>query len=172
MVAARATGDVQCASVTPNGGTKNMSWKYRQDEVDMKGPKVLDFSYETLITTRTLTAADNGKTFFLDLAGGFTVTLPVSATIGSFFCRFIVKTSPTTAYVITDSLTTSGDTIVGWPINIGGADSVADGNAAGDQLAFVANTALAGDMAEFWGWEGKWYVQATAKAINAIAITG
>lgn len=127
---------------------------------------------EVLTVARTLTTADSGKTFFLALAGGFTVTLPATASSAGCRFTFIAKVSPTTAYIITSAGGSSGDDIVGWPSNIGGADSVADGNAAGDLLNFVANTALAGDMAEFFCDGTFWYVRAHAKAINALTITG
>lgn len=123
---------------------------------------------ETLTAARVLVAGDSGKTFFLSLAGGFDVTLPALTTAG-FHATFIVKTSPTTAYTLTGA---TADKIVGWPSNVGGADSVADGNALGDVVNFVANTALAGDMAELWMDGAFYYVRAHAKAINAITITG
>lgn len=123
---------------------------------------------EVLTAARVLTVADNGKTFFLSLAGGFDVTLPALAT-GAFHATFIVKTNPTTAYTLTGA---TADKIIGWPSNVGGADSVADGNALGDVVNFVANVALAGDMAELWMDGAFYYVRAHAKAINAITITG
>jgi hypothetical protein len=125
------------------------------------------FPVVSLVTTKTVTAQESGTTFMLNLAGGFTVTLP-SVAAGLKY-TFIAGTSPTTAYII---LSADADKVVGWPSNIGGADSVADGNAAGDQLAFVANTALAGDWAEFISDGSFWYVRAHSKAINALAITG
>jgi hypothetical protein len=135
-------------------------------EVDDRVSTVLDGG--VLVTAaKTLTEADSGVTQFLDLAGGFTVTLP-ALKLGLRF-PFVVKTAPTTAYIIASA---TNDNIIGWPSNIGGADSVADGNAAGDVLNFVANVALAGDMAEFFCDGTSWHVRAHAKAINAITITG
>lgn len=145
-----------------------MSWKYRQDEPELvKGLRNMDFGAEILTAARVLTAADTEKTFFLNLAGGFDVTLPAQA-VGLHF-TFIVKTAPTTAYTITSAVS---DTIIGYPGNVGGADSVADGNAAGDVINFVANVALAGDMVELWGDGTSWFARAQAKAINALTITG
>lgn len=123
---------------------------------------------ETLTAARVLVAADNNKVFFLNLAGGFDVTLP-ALTVAGFHATFIVKTSPTTAYTLTGA---TADKIVGWPSNVGGADSVGDGNALGDVVNFVANVALAGDLAELWMDGAFYYVRAHAKAINAITITG
>lgn len=123
---------------------------------------------EILTAARVLTSADNGKTFFLNIATGFDVTLPALATT-AFHCTFIVKTSPTTAYTLTGA---TADKIVGWPSNVGGADSSGDGNAAGDVVNFVANVSLAGDMAELWMDGAFYYIRAHAKVINAITITG
>ena len=68
-------------------------------------------SYESLITTKTLDSEDNGKTFGLNLAGGFTVTLPaVSSLNAGWKVRFRVETNPTTAYIITEN--TAYDTII------------------------------------------------------------
>lgn len=123
---------------------------------------------ETLTTTRAIVAADNGKTFFLNSATGFAITLP--AAVAGMRFLFISKLANTSGdHTITAA---TADTIVGWPVNIGGADSVADGNAAGDVLNFKANAALAGDMAEFFTDGNFWMVRANAKAINAITITG
>lgn len=122
---------------------------------------------ETLIAARVLVLGDNNKTFYLDIATGFDITLPAQSA-GLHF-TFIVKTAPTTAYTVTSVVS---DTISGWPINCGGADSVADGNAAGDVLNFAANVALPGDFAEFWADGTSWYVHAHAKTIHGITITG
>lgn len=123
---------------------------------------------EVLTATRAVTAADNGKTFYINHATGFAITLPAAA-LGLRYL-FISKLANTSGdHTITAA---TADTIIGWPVNIGGADSVADGNAAGDVLNFKANAALAGDMAEFFSDGTSWMVRATAKAINAITITG
>lgn len=53
---------------------------------------------EILTTTRTLRADESGKTFYLNLAAGFVVTLPTPA-LGLEF-KFIVMTSPTGSYTI------------------------------------------------------------------------
>lgn len=126
-------------------------------------------AYETVTSaTRTLTSADDGLIFFLDRAAGIAFTLPANAGVG-FRCTFIVKTAPTTICTVTAA---TADTISGWPINVGGADSSADGNAAGDVLNFAANTALPSDRADFVSDGTSWHVRATAKVINAITITG
>lgn len=123
-------------------------------------------SYERLITTRVLTAADSGKTFGLALAGGFTVTLPTIASAPGFNARFVVEIAPTTAYIISANAAEL-DTIAGqvYP---------ADGNAGdtetaftADQMNFVANQSVIGDQANIQavgtaGWAGQMFVAVTA----------
>lgn len=55
-------------------------------------------SAAVLVTTKAVLVAEHGKTFFLDLAGGFVVTLPAVA-VGLKY-SFVVKTAPTTSYTI------------------------------------------------------------------------
>lgn len=53
---------------------------------------------ESLTAAATLDATDSGKVFFLNLAGGFSVTLgPVEAGASM---KFIVATAPTTDYIL------------------------------------------------------------------------
>lgn len=123
---------------------------------------------EVLTAAKTLTSVDSGKTFYLDLAGGFTVTLPANATAG-FKATFIVKTAPTTAYIL---LAATADTIIGYPVASTGGDESANGNAAGDQVNFVANTALPSDRVDVEFDGTSVHVRATCKATGAITITG
>ncbi len=122
-------------------------------------------SYEQLITTRVLTAADSGKTFGLALAGGFTVTLPALSTVSGFNVKFVVEIAPTTAYII---ITNSADLdkMAGQVYGADGADSGASSvtTFSADKLDFVANVALIGDQANFQqvgtaGWAGQAFVK-------------
>ena len=102
-----------------------------------------------LITTKTVTANENGKTFYLSLAGGFTTTLPAVA-LGLRY-RFIVKTAPTTAYVIT-----AGSAIMfGMMEERAGTAGVA--GAGITNVNFVANNSIIGDWVEFYSDGTKWY---------------
>ncbi len=60
-----------------------------------------------LTEARTLTDSDSGRTFFLNTAGGFTVTLPKPR--GGLSFRFIVKATPTTDYIIASK---GGDDVI------------------------------------------------------------
>lgn len=122
---------------------------------------------EVVITTNVITADESGKTFYLDLAGGFTSTLP-AVQLGLRFI-FIVKTAPTTAYII---LSATNDNIIGYPVASLGSDETGNGNAAGDQINFVANTALPGDRVVVDCDGTSWHAVATCKATGAITITG
>lgn len=115
-----------------------------------------------------LTLAQSGTTVFLNVAGGYTVTLPVATTAGTNF-EFIVKTAPTTAYII---LSATNDNIVGYPIASLGSDETANGNAAADQINFVANVSLPSDRVRLISDGTSWQALATCKATGAITFTG
>lgn len=106
---------------------------------------------EVVTTTNVITANESKKVFFLSLAGGFTSTLPAPAAGLRF--RFIVKTAPTTAYVIT---TNAGANIMyGMMEERAGTAGVA--GAACDTLNLVANQAKIGDWVEFDSDGTNWY---------------
>ena len=122
---------------------------------------------EIVITTNVLTAAESGKTFYLNLAGGFTTTLPAPA-VGLYF-RFIVKTAPTTSYVITTN--GGADILYGMMLERAGTAGVA--GAARDTFNFVANQSIIGDWAEFHSDGTNWYYHGMVDvaAGNTVAAT-
>ena len=67
---------------------------------------------ESIITTEALTAADSGKILMLNLAAGFTTTLPSVSDAGAgWYVRFVIGTNCTSNdYIITEK--TSADTNV------------------------------------------------------------
>jgi hypothetical protein len=106
---------------------------------------------EVVTTTNVIAASESGTTFYLNAAGGFTSTLPAPA-IGLKF-KFIVKTAPTTAYII---VTTSGANLMyGMMEERAGTAGVA--GAARDTFNFVANNAIIGDWVEFTSDGTNWY---------------
>lgn len=127
-------------------------------------------SVETLITTRVLTSADSGKVFFLNLAGGFTVSLPAVASSAGFWAKFIVKTAPTTAYIIQTNA--SEQKLAGLVHSGAGADEDSETDITATNVNFVANTAVIGDwcMVECDG--AGWYAAAFCNATGGITITG
>jgi hypothetical protein len=111
-------------------------------------------NYETVITTNVITASETGKTFFLNLVGGFTSTLPVPA-LGLKY-RFVVQTAPTTAYIIlTNAVANIIHGSIATPEDALGAVSVV---AAADTINFVANLAVIGDWCEVESDGTNWYI--------------
>lgn len=106
---------------------------------------------EIVITTNVILAAENGRTYYLTLANGFTSTLPAPA-LGLQF-RFIVATAPTTAYIITTNA--GADILYGMIEERAGGAGVA--GAARDTFNFVANQAIIGDWVEFYSDGTNWY---------------
>ena len=127
------------------------------------GRSVNNAEFETVTTTNTILANESGKTFFLNLAGGFTSTLPAPAEGLKF--KFIVQTAPTTAYIIT---TNGGDNIIFGTIVDTTATLAAN---AEDTITFVASTALVGDSAEFISDGTNWYMTAQSQANGGITAT-
>lgn len=116
---------------------------------------LINTNYETVITTNVITAEETGKTFFLNLVGGFTSTLPVPA-LGLKY-KFVVKTAPTTAYIIlTDSVANIIHGSVTTPEDADGAVVVA---AAADTINFVAALAVIGDWVELESDGTNWYLR-------------
>lgn len=109
---------------------------------------------ETVITTNVILAAESPKVFFLDLVGGFTSTLPAPAA-GLFF-KFVVKTAPTTAYIIA---TNAGADIMIGGVNENEVDTSDDGpyDANADTFNFVASVAAVGDYVEMVSDGTSWY---------------
>lgn len=135
-------------------------------DVDNNPVQYGDNAPKPLAAASTLTSAENNRVYFLNLAGGFTTTLPA---LGLWHFTFIVKTVPTTAYIL---LSPTTDVIAGYPVASTGGDESANGNAAGDQINFVAATALPGDTVELWCDGSIIYARCTCKATGAITITG
>jgi hypothetical protein len=133
-----------------------------KDEVTFR--QNVESNTEILTAAKTLAASDSGKTFFLNAAGGFTVTLP-SPQLGLRF-NFIVKTAPTTAYI----LSTGGADIGVVSVNELETDTTEDGpyddNA--DTINFVANIALAGDFMECYCDGTKFYFRGQTNADGAV----
>jgi len=121
-----------------------------------------DAKYESVTTfTNTLIAAENGTTYFLNLAGGGSTVLPAPA-LGLNF-EFIVATAPTTAYTID---TNGGDNIMhGTHLDIVG--ELVYGTAR-DIMSFVANTSLVGDRCRVVCDGVSWFYEASSGADGGI----
>mgnify|MGYP005827099659 FL=1 len=102
---------------------------------------------ESLTAAKTLDVYDTGKIFMLNLAGGFTVTLPAPTAddMTGWTATFIVGTNPTTAYIVSSG---TADTMSGRVVDSSGGNEDEETAATADQFNFVANTALIGDKLE------------------------
>jgi hypothetical protein len=127
-----------------------------------------DFA-EIIAAARILSNEDNGKTFYLNLAGGFQVTLP-PPNLG-LRLRFVVRTAPTTSYTIV----TSGSANIlkgqGYTPDVNSATDVDFETAGGDTFTFVLNKALAGDWVEFESDGTSWFAQFGVTVFDAATIT-
>lgn len=113
-------------------------------------PVVVDLS-EVVAAAPTINAADSGKTFYLNLAGGFANALPAPA-VGLNY-KFVIKTAPTTAYTVA----ATGALIHGVHIPADGTAGVAINGVT--TLTLVANTAIIGDRVEIESDGTLWYVK-------------
>lgn len=130
---------------------------------------VLSDDFEVLAAARVLNAEDNGKTFFLNLAGGFQVTLPAPE-LGLKF-SFVVKTAPTTAYTI---VTNGSSNIMKGQVLTVDVNSATDPDfeaTGGDTFSFVALKAIAGDQVDFVCDGAVWYAVANTSVFDAATIT-
>ncbi len=130
-------------------------------------------AYESLITTKVLDSEDNGKTFGLNLAGGFTVTLPAIATVNTGWkVRFRVETNPTTAYIITENAASDTDIILGSINTSTGQTAAADFEVSGATfVTFVAAVALVGDWVTIENNGTNWFAYGQATVPAGITIT-
>jgi len=120
---------------------------------------------ESVTATNVITEGENGKTFFLNAAGGFTSTLPAPS-LGLNF-KFIVTTAPTTAYIITTNA--SANIIYGLITDINATTPTQPANAE-DTINFVANTSLPGDYVEVVSDGTNWYMKAATQADGGITV--
>jgi hypothetical protein len=144
-----------------------MAWKYNTKEKDLLGDRDLNLSVVSLITTKTVTEAESGTTFVLNLAAGFTVTLPAPA-LGLRY-KFVTGIIPTTAYIITAT-----GAIVHGGINELEVDTGDDGPYAtgSTSLTLVASSlGTIGDWVEYVSDGVKWYITGQTKLDGAVTFS-
>jgi hypothetical protein len=120
----------------------------------------------TATATNTLTAADSGKTVFLNSATEFVTTLPLPAAGLRF--TFIVKAAPVgTAYTV---VTNGGANIIkGMQFNSEAA--AGDTGTADDTITFVASSSVAGDRVELISDGTNWFAYAYCTLAASITFT-
>ena len=136
------------------------------------GPVISDngFIGPDVVTVKTaastLTAADSGKTIFLDSATEFATTLP--APVSGLRFTFVVKTAPVgTAYTI---VTNGGANIIkGMQFNAAGA--AGDTGTSDDTITFVASSSVAGDRVDLICDGTNWFAYAYCTLAASITFT-
>jgi hypothetical protein len=127
-------------------------------------PAVVELS-EVVTATNVLTAAESGKTFYLNAAAGFLTTLP-SPAIGLNY-KFVTKSTPTSnGYTIG---TPTADIIFGMAVGRDGAAGVAA--SAEDLITLVANQTLPGDWLEVRSDGTNWYVHGMVDVAAGVTFT-
>ncbi len=135
---------------------------------------VASLRYKQLITTYQVLRGDHNKTFLLNLAAGFTVTLPTVANAGpGFRCRFIVKTAPSGGdYVITEETGSDTNVIITNGIRELAVTTATHGvSGTGETtITFADGVAIAGDWIELFCDGTNWYAHGVTNATVAITI--
>jgi len=129
---------------------------------------------EFLKAAYTLTANDSNKIFMLDLATGFTVTLPQIAIVPlGFEIEFIVKTAPASGtYVVTENTRYDTNIIVTNGINELEVDTGNDGpsNTGHTTITFADGVAIKGDRIKIMSDLTNWYCTGQTKAVSGITL--
>jgi hypothetical protein len=132
----------------------------------LTAPVVTD-STEVVTATNVITAAETGKTFFLNSATEFVSTLPAPAAGLNY--KFIVTAAPSGASytVVTNA---SANVIKGNVVT--SEDAAGDFETAGaDTISFVDGQAVAGDMVEVHCDGTNWFAYGRSKVAAGITIT-
>lgn len=133
------------------------------DEINMAADN--SANVEVVTATNVITAAESGKTFFLNAVAGFLSTLPAPAAGLRF--RFIVQTAPTSnGYTI--ATTTSANIIKGMVVERAGGAGVA--SAVGDLVTLVANQSIAGDWLEFYSDGTSYFIHGMVDVAAGVTI--
>lgn len=134
-------------------------------------PSIRSDAFEIVAAARRLSADDNGKTFFLNAAGGMAITLPAPEL--GFECTFIVKTALTSNATITsvDAAGAAANIMKGHVLttDVNSATDPDFDTTAVDVLTLAANKAVAGDIVKFVCDGSIWYYRAETSVFDAIA---
>ena len=129
--------------------------------------------YESITAAKSLDSDDSGKVFTLDLAAGFTVTLPAVASVPQgWYCKIVVGTNCTSnSYIITENATYDTDIIVA-QINELETDDTQDGPSSTGCTTITLGNALdtIGDTFDIWSNGTNYFVQGTVKLDGGAAL--
>jgi len=121
---------------------------------------------EVLAAAKTLTAADNGKTFYLNVATGVAITLP-DAAVGLKYKFVHGATAVTSNGHVISATDDDGDNIKGTTI-VNGSEVSTTG---ADVITMTANAAIPGDWVSIESDGTNWYVTGQAAAATGIAFS-
>lgn len=156
--AAFTLGPGQAAMFTPTSGTQ---W-YVSDASGVKA-KVLTGTY-------TVTAAENGTTYYLNSATEFATTLPAPF-LGAKY-SFIVSAAPSGAsYTIVSG---SSSNIIKGHVLSSDLNAASDGDfetSGGDTITLVDSKAVAGDRIDLESDGTNWFMSGACSVFDAITIT-
>jgi len=125
---------------------------------------------ESLTAASTLDALDSGKVFMLNLAGGFTTTLPLPQSVGSgWSASFLVSTAPTTSYIL--STGTTSIYAVGVSSQDAAGDAQSSAGTADTNINFVGSQALVGDRVDIFTDGVAYYATFICDEIADITLT-
>jgi len=137
---------------------------HKAQAVDVK------LSQEVLSAATTLTKYDTGRTFYLDSATEFAVTLPAPEL--GLQLSFVVKTAPAGAdYTVVSS---GGANIIKGSVTGADLNAATDGDietAGGDTVSFVSAKAVSGDRVDMTCDGSSWYVRGHCSVFDAITIS-
>ena len=131
---------------------------------------------EALTAAKTVEVADCGTVFTLGTAGGFAVVLPNASDCGAgWWCKFIVKVSPTGGNYTIDASSGDGNNLHGVTAYSSGSIDVASldladstNGTAVDRITIVQNKAKIGDQVELVSDGALWYVTGMTKDPAAV----
>lgn len=122
-----------------------------------------------VVTTKAVTAAESGSTFYLDLAAGFVTTLPAVA-LGLEY-TFVVKTAPTGSYTI---VCPGAAALFKGHVLTNDVNSATDsdfGTVGEATVTLVLNKAVAGDRVHVSCDGVNWHVSAECSVFDAMTIS-
>lgn len=124
---------------------------------------------EVVIATNIITAAESGKTFFLNAATEFASTLPAPSQ--GLHYRFIVTAAPSGAdyTVVTES---AAQILAGRVHSAAGDAGDVESTATGTTITFVAAQSVVGDYADVYSDGTSWFAICSSAVAAGITITG
>ena len=149
--------------IGPNGATFEVKDTAGVASIELDGVSVAAASRELTAAT-TLTAADSGKTIYLNLTAGFATTLPAPADGLRF--KFILSAAITGDMTI---VTNGGDNVIQGTIIVNGASVI---GADEDTITFANAAETVGDYIELESDGTNWWiVGGVAAAAGGITLT-